>query len=159
MTIAVYAGSFDPFTLGHLYITNYAASIFGHVVVLIADNPGKQYFLSQEERIAVAQKSTQGVVNCSVAHTDGLVGQYAQKIGAQVLVRGIRSKSDFEVEMNLANINRALRPEIRTVLLPTDPSLSEMSSSLIRQMIKDGQDVRNILPPGVVALLKDKING
>jgi len=141
MTIAIYAGSFDPITKGHMSIILQAARMFAHVRVLMAVNPDKKYVLPFLERMQLIQHCVGRIPNVSVDHTQGYVVEYAREIGANFLVRGVRGASDVTYELELATENKNLAPEIQTVLLPADPKLAEVSSSKLKEMIKAGKDV------------------
>lgn len=158
MTIAVYAGSFDPITIGHLAVIGEASRIFGHVVVLIANNPAKSYVLTDQERLEVVKTSVKSMVNVSVSFTEGLVIDYAKSIGANILVRGVRDEVDSKFEMQLAQSNKALMPNLVTVLLPSNAALTDVSSSKIKEMISRGERIDGYCPPAVVSLLKKKLN-
>ena len=154
MTLAIYAGSFDIMSIGHLSVISEAAKIFGHVIVLVANNPNKQYVLTKEERISTVRDSISGLVNTSVAYTDGLVVDYARQVGANVLVRGMRDSSDCAYELALAKTNKALSG-ISTVVLPA--SLTDISSSMIREKFNNGEAFGVYCPPPVAALLATKL--
>lgn len=156
MSIAIYAGTFDPFTLGHKSIVKIGARMYSHVRVLVATNPNKKTLFSETERIASASVSLVGMPNVTIDSTDGYVVRYAQEIGASVLLRGIRNVTDAAYELTLAEQNRKLAPEIQTVFLPADPSLSDLSSSQVKQLLGDGVDISYVVAPAVVAMLKKK---
>lgn len=132
MTIALYAGTFDPFTNGHLTIVQQGARLFSHVRVLIAVNPDKVNFLTINERLEIIRHRVGLMPNVSVDYTRGYVVHYAAACGAAVLLRGIRNGTDATYETTLAQENLKLAPQIQTVLLPTDPTLSDISSSAVR---------------------------
>lgn len=157
MTIAIYAGSFDPPTLGHFSIISEAAKIFGHVVVLVANNPEKKYFLSDEERVLAVRQSISGIVNVSVDFTDKLVIDYARRVGATVLVRGMRDNSDSSYELLLAQTNKALMSNLSTVIIPANAALAEVSSSRVREAMAKGERFESYCTPAVIRILKEKI--
>lgn len=155
MTIAIVAGSYDPISLGHLSVIAEAARLFGHIVVLIANNDSKTYLLTNEERLSTVREATAGIVNCSVDFTEGLVIDYAKRVGATVMVRGMRNQSDSAYELVLAENNRAMMPNLSTVILPA--ALTGISSSMVKQKFADGEHIGAFVPPGVFKLLKEKI--
>lgn len=154
--IAVYAGTFDPVTSGHLSVVSQAASIFSFVRVLVAVNPAKQCWFSREERVALIGQVLQRLPNVSVDATEGLVVEYARSIGARFLVRGIRGASDATFETALAQQNRALAPDVQTVLLPAEPGLSELSSSSLKERARRGEPLTDACPAMVAAALMDR---
>lgn len=139
MTIAVYAGTFDPFTNGHLTIVQQGARLFSHVRILIAVNPDKTPFLNTPTRLSIIQHRVEKMPNVSVDTTSEYVVHYARACGASVLLRGIRNGTDSVYETTLAQENLKLAPEIQTVILPTDPSLSDISSSAVREFAQQHQ--------------------
>lgn len=157
MTIALYAGSFDPVTAGHLSVIRQAARLFGHVVVVVAVNPAKQYLLSAEERVALVREAVALHPNVTVASTDGLIVDYARNIGASVLLRGVRGATDAQFETELAQTNRALAPELSTLFLPAEAHLAEVSSSGLKERLARGEDVSAFCPPAVAAKLRERL--
>jgi pantetheine-phosphate adenylyltransferase len=157
MSIAIYAGTFDPFTLGHKSIVKIGARMYSHVRVLVATNPNKKTLFSETERIATVSVSIGGMPNVSVDSTDGYVVRYAQEIGASVLIRGIRNVTDAAYELKLAQENKKLAPEIQTVFLPADPALSDLSSSQVKELLEVGVDISTVVVPAVAMMLNKKI--
>lgn len=141
MTVAVYAGSFDPITTGHRSIFMQGLRMFSHVRLLIANNPNKKYFFNFVKRLHLVQGDIEGIPNLSVSITDGLVIEHARSIGAGYLLRGIRNESDVLYELKLAEENKKLAPEIQTVFLPADPEIAEVSSSKLKELVQAGADV------------------
>lgn len=158
MSIAVYAGTFDPITSGHLSVLRQAARIFVHVRVLVAVNSDKDTLFAVEERVAMIREVVAAMPQVSVDATEGLVVEYAAQIGATTLVRGIRGSSDAEFETMLAQNNRELAPEIATILLPAEPALAAVSSSSLKEQVRLGQDVVDC-PPSVLGHLQEKLAG
>lgn len=146
--IAVYPGSFDPITLGHLDIVERAARLFDEVIVAIGKHPTKRGYFPVEERVslieAVAQEA--GLDNVRVAHFGGLVVSFCREVGAEVLVRGLRAVADFEAELQMGLMNRDMAPEIETVLLIPSPELDFVSSSLVREIAGHGGSVERYVP-------------
>lgn len=159
MSIAVYAGTFDPVTVGHLSVLRQAIRLSAHVVVLVAQNPDKWPLFTVEERVEMLREALSMHPNVSVASTAGMVVDYARLIGATVLIRGIRSGSDAEFEMRLAGDNRRLAPEIATVLLPAEASVADVSSSRLKERWREGDDVSSLCPPAVAARLATRLAG
>lgn len=153
MTIAVYAGTFDPITLGHLSVVREAVRLFAHVRVLVAVHPDKTPLFDLEERIGIAREAVGPMPTVSVDGTTGLVVEYARAIGATVLVRGLRGAADAAYETGLAQQNREVAPEIATVMLPSEPRFSVVSSSEVKARAERGEDITAFAPPVVVAHL------
>lgn len=157
MSIAVYAGSFDPVTAGHLSVIRQAARLFGHVVALVAVNPHKRPLLSLPERVELLREVVAHHPNVSVASTEGLVVDFARSIGASVLLRGVRGATDAQAETELAQANRTLAPDLSTLLLPAEPHLAEISSSLLKQKLQQGEDVSAYCPTAVADRLRQRL--
>ena len=158
MWTVIYAGSFDPVTEGHLSVVRQAARLFGHVVVLVAVNPEKRALFSPDERVALLSQAVAELPNVSTAQTTGLVIDYARRVGAQVLLRGIRGASDAQFETALAQANRELAPELATLFLPASAELSEISSSGLKALAREGRDLSRYCPPHVAARLTEKLH-
>lgn len=157
MNIAVYAGSFDPVTSGHLSVIHAAARLFPHLRVLLAVNPNKQTLLTGEERLALLRELTCRYPNVTVDSTDGFVALYARSIGASVLVRGIRGATDAQFETELAHENQRIAPELHTVFVPAEAELSEVSSTSLKARIRAGEDVSSFCPAPVERVLREKL--
>lgn len=149
MKIAIYPGSFDPITKGHLDILKNASGIFDRVIIAVARNGEKKGFLSTEERVELIKKSIEGLDNVEVDAFEGLTIEYAKKQGAEILIRGLRAVSDFEYEMQLSQTNSALCDEIKTVFLTTKPKYNFISSSTIREILQNNGDISKFVPQAV----------
>ena len=153
MRIAIYPGSFDPITNGHLDILNRALEIFDKVIVLVAVNPNKKSRFSVEDRIAMIKEAVEGK-NVEVDSYQGLTVEYAKAHGAKHLIRGLRAVTDFEYEFQLATANDFIDSTIDTVFLMSKNDKSFINSSMIVELYKQGQDVSSLVPPSVVKRLK-----
>ena len=156
MKIAIYPGSFDPITYGHLDILKNAAEIFDKVIIAVAHNGVKTGFLTVDERVELIKQSVKGLDNVEVDSFEGLTVEYAKKHGANVLIRGLRAVSDFEFEMQLSQTNSALCDEIKTVFLTTKPKYNFISSSTIKEIYQNNGDISKFVPTAVNEYLKNK---
>ena len=154
MKIAIFAGSFDPFTNGHMDILKSGAEIFDKVIVAIAYNPQKQGFLPIDTRKKLIEESIKNIPNVEVDSYEGLTVEYAKKRGACVLLRGLRNSSDYEYEMQLSQNNSALDDSIKTLFLITKPEHSFISSSAVREIATNKGDVSMFLPKPVANYIK-----
>lgn len=144
---ALYPGSFDVVTHGHLDIVRRAARIFDRVTVAVAENPGKKNpFFTFEQRVEMLRACTAEWENVTVDSFPGLTVNYAQKVGASVILRGLRAVSDFEFEFQMAMMNENLAPEITTMFMAPSPQLSFVSSSLVKEIAKYGGDISHFVP-------------
>ena len=157
MIKAVYPGSFDPITNGHLNIINRASKLYDELIVLVAISPAKKPFFSIEEKVNMIKDSVKDLPNVKVDFYEGLVVDYASKNNVQVLVRGLRAVSDFEYEFQLAAANRFINKEIEMVFFMANSENNFISSSMIKEMALAGQDVSSLVPPMVTKYLKDKV--
>lgn len=156
MVKAVFAGSFDPITNGHLDIIQRAAKLFGSLDVVISQNPEKKYLFTEEERLKMAEELTSDLKNVSVHVYTGLVVNYAKSIGANVLIRGVRSSNDFAYEFDLALMNAKLNPEIETVFLQSKEKNVVIKSSSIKELAMFDGDISRMVPPLVEKAVKEK---
>ena len=156
MTIAIYPGSFDPITNGHIDILKSGDEIFDKVIIAVSYNVNKKGFLPIEERVALIKESVKDIPNVEVDSFQGLTVEYAKKRGAEVLLRGLRTSFDFEYEMQLSQTNNALYNNIKTVFLITKPEYNFISSSSVREILINGGDIKNFVPEAVYARFNDK---
>ena len=157
MTHAVCPGSFDPPTLGHLDVIGRAAGLFDHLTVAVLVNPNKQGMFTLEERQELLRAATSQWPNVTVDSFHGLLVDYCRDNDISAIVKGIRAVSDFDYELQMAQMNHGLTG-VDTLFLPTSPAYSFVSSSLVKQVASYGGDVANLLPDVVVAALASKIN-
>ena len=155
MKIAVYPGSFDPVTLGHMDVVRRAALLFDEVYVCVVPNGEKRSpMFSDEEKLEMLRRAAADIPNVHADLWGGLVTDYAAEKGACVLVRGVRNGSDFDAEYQLSQIYNELRPGLDTVFLPASPEYSWISSTFAREMIKYHQDLTKYVPTSVVEIVK-----
>ena len=150
MSIAVYPGSFDPVTRGHLDIIRRAAKLFDHLTVVVAHNlskPGGSFTV--DERVQMLRRCTQELPNVSVDVCDGLLADYLRRVGANVVVKGLRAMSDFEQEFQQALTNKKLYPEMETLFISSAVEYTYLSSSIVKQVCSLGGDVTDFVPPEV----------
>lgn len=157
MTQAVYAGTFDPVTFGHLDVAARAAQVFEHLVLAVAEDPRKALLFSTAERLELARESLSHLKNVEVVPFDGLLVQWARQRGIRMLIRGLRAFSDFEYEFQMALTNRKLAPDIETMFLMPNESFSYVSSSMVREIASLGGDVDQFVPAAVAMALKKKL--
>lgn len=155
---AIYPGTFDPLTNGHLDIIQRSAQIFDHVFVAIADSTSKNTLFTIKKRIDLAEEALSDLSNVSVVSFDRLMTDCARENDALVILRGLRSVSDFEYEFQMAGMNRKLFPEADTLFMTPDETLSCISSSLVREIAKLEGDVSEFVPSNVLAALNDKFS-
>ena len=152
--LAIYAGSFDPPTYGHLDLVERAARLFARVIVAVGTNPTRSPLFSVAERLDLLTQICAPFSNVTVESFDGLLVDYGKRVGARVVVRGLRVGSDFEYELQIAHANADLRPEIDTVLLPTRTNYGFISASLVREIASHGGDVSRYAPEAVCKALR-----
>ena len=158
MITAVFPGSFDPPTYGHLNIIERARTIFGRLHVVVAINKGKHCLFSSEERVQMLEELTSQWDNVRVSTWDTLIVDYAKGPEASVLVRGVRNIGDFSYEFDLALLNRGLDSKVETVFIPTDPKYFVLSSSSIKELAHFGGDISTMVPPLVAEALAKKFS-
>lgn len=156
---AIYPGSFDPITSGHLDLIARGARLADRLVVAILRNENKQPLFSIEERADMLREVLSGYPNVEVDSFDGLLVDYAAKRNAGLILRGIRAISDYEYELQMALMNRRLRPEIETVFLMSGEAYSFISSRLVKEIIRFGGNISGLVPPAVEARLKNRFLG
>jgi pantetheine-phosphate adenylyltransferase len=157
--IAVYPGSFDPITNGHLDVISRAAQMFDRVIVAVARNPEKQPLFDVAERVALARQAVVKLGNVTVEDFEGLLVKYARRKRASVVVRGLRAVSDFEFEFQMALMNRRLDAEIETIFLMPKDEYTFLSSRLVKEIAALGGDVSDFVPRAVERALKRKFAG
>ena len=153
---AVFPGSFDPATMGHLNIIERASALFDELVVIIAENRQKKYFFSSEERLSMMKELVKPWGNISVITWDSLIVNYMKKENIRLLVRGVRGMDDFSYEFELSMMNKALHPNIETLFMTTDPKYFVLRSSTIRELASFHGDLSGMVPPLVAEALKKK---
>lgn len=149
MRVAIFPGTFDPPTLGHIDVVARACALFDRVVVAILKNPAKQPLFTLEERIAMLREACRPHGAVEVDTFDGLLTDYAAKTGASAIVRGIRNTVDFDYELQMAGMNRHLAPAIDTVFLATSTPYAHISSSLVRDIVTFGGSLKGLVPASV----------
>ena len=154
--LAVYPGTFDPITNGHVDLVGRAAPLFERIIVGIAESPGKSPVFSVEERVEMARMALAGYANVEVQGFDSLLAHFVRDLGAGVLLRGLRAVSDFEYEFQLASMNRHLIPQVETLFLTPSEQYSFLSSSLVREIGRLGGDVTGFVHPAVQAALHSR---
>jgi len=154
--LAVYAGTFDPLTLGHMDLVERGAEIFERLILAVVRQSSKDNVFTIEERLATAREAVDGIDNVDVEPFDGLLIDYARRKGARVLIRGLRAYSDFEYEFQMALTNRKMAPEIETLFMMPKEIHSYVSSSIVREIAQLGGDTGEFVPPAVQAMLENK---
>jgi pantetheine-phosphate adenylyltransferase len=156
LTNAIYPGSFDPVTNGHLDIANRAAALFDELIICVYDRPQKHLMFSAKERVDLIKKAVAHLPNVRVTSYDGLTVDFARKMKAKVMVRGLRMSSDFEREFEMALMNKKLDREIELVCLMTSLEFQFLSSSLLKEACELGGDITSLVPKHVAVALKKK---
>lgn len=156
MVTALYPGTFDPVTMGHLDVATRAARLFSRVIVAVYDTPSKNLLFSTEERLDLMRTAVSGVANVEVRSFSGLVVRCARESGAAAIIRGLRSGPDFDYECQMFFMNRRLEPEIDLVSLMSDQEHTFISSSLLKEVARLGGDITGMVPPHVAVALRAK---
>lgn len=157
MINAIYPGSFDPITEGHLDIIKRAAKSFDTLYVVIMRNPSKKYTFSEEERLSLIKKCVKNLKNVKVLIGEGLTVEFAKKINCNVIVRGIRAVTDYEAELALATSNMMLNDKIETYFLVSRPELSFLSSSIAKEIASNGGNIDKFIPKPIQVDVKKKL--
>jgi len=155
--VAVYPGTFDPITNGHLDIIERGSRLFDRVIIALLGNPEKKPLFTIRERVALIEKVIPGLPNVSVSTFDGLLVDYVRECGAHVIVRGLRALSDFEYEFQMALMNRRLDPEVETVFMMPAEAYSYVSSRLVKEVATLGGDVGGLVPEPVARAVADRL--
>ncbi len=158
MVRAIYPGSFDPMTYGHLDIIQRSSKLFDQLIVAVVANPGKSPLLSIEEREELIARALTGLKNVVVSSFQGLTVDYARQNNIKISIRGLRAISDFETELGMAQTNKELYPELETIFLMSKAEYSFISSSIVKEIVRLGGDVSNFVPTPVNDYLKERIS-
>ncbi len=159
MTIAIYPGSFDPITNGHLDVVVRAAQLFEKLIIGVYDTPGKGLMFTTEERVELARQTIADLANVTVQPFSGLTVDFACKVGAKAMVRGLRVSADFEWEFDMAMMNRRLDPELELVCFMAGPEFQFLSSSLLKEVSRLGGNVDDLVSGHVAQALRRKVHG
>ena len=157
MKIAIYPGSFDPVTSGHLNIIRRAAAIFDKLIVCVMVNAGKKPMFSRDERVELIRRVTSDIPNVEVEGSCELLAEYARKKGSCVIVKGLRAGSDFENEFQMAMINRKINSELETMFLTAEHEYMYMSSSMVKELGRYGADLSDFLPEEIIPDFQERI--
>jgi len=157
MKIAIYPGSFDPVTIGHLNIIQRAANIFDKLIVCVMVNSGKNPVFTQEERVELIRRVTRDIPNVEVDSSSELLAEYARRRGSCVIVKGLRAGSDFENEFQMALINKKINPELDTMFLTAESQYMYLSSSMVKELGSYGVDLSDFLPKEIISDFQKKI--
>jgi pantetheine-phosphate adenylyltransferase len=157
--VALYPGTFDPITNGHLDLIQRGSALFDKLIVGILRNEEKKVLFSVADRIEMLKEVTSGLPNVEVGSFDGLLVDYAAECGASVILRGIRAVSDYEYELQMALMNRRLKPEIETVFLMAGEAHSFISSRLVKEVIRLGGNISGLVPPSIEGRLRKRLLG
>ena len=157
MKIAIYPGSFDPITSGHLNIIQRAAKIFDKLIVCVMVNAGKKPMFAQEERVNLIRRVTKDIPNVEVDFSDELLAEYAKRKGSCVIVKGLRAGSDFENEFQMALINHKINPELDTMFLTAESQYMYLSSSTVKELGSYGVDLSDFLPDEIIPDFQERI--
>ena len=158
MTIAIYPGSFDPITNGHLDIATRAAKLFDKLIIGVYDTPNKHLLFTTKERVEMTKQAVAGLPNVEVASFNGLTAEFAKRLKAQTMVRGLRMSADFEREFDMAIMNKRLFPELELVCLMSSLEYQFLSSSLLKEAASLGGNIEDLVPEHVAAALKRKVS-
>ena len=158
MKKAIYPGSFDPITFGHLDIIKRSAEIVDELVVGVLNNSAKKSLFSLDERVSMIEEMTRDYPNVTVASIEGLLVDYMEEIGATIIIRGLRAVTDFEYELQIAQSNHVQNPGIETVFLTTNLKYSYLSSTIVKEFASYGGDISNFVPEQFIQKIYDKYN-
>lgn len=153
MPLAICPGSYDPVTVGHVDVLRRAAALFGQVVALVSPNSAKQCLFTPAQRLEQLRAAAETIPGVQVDCSGELLAAYARRVGATVLVKGVRDAQDLAYEQTLAQVNRHLEPTLDTVFLPADPAFAWVSSTVVREMLRYGQDITDLVPAAVREIL------
>lgn len=157
MKTAIYPGSFDPITLGHLNIIKRAALCFDKLIVCVMVNSQKKGLFTPEERVALIRKVVSQLPNVEVDCASVLLAEYARRRKARVIVKGLRAVSDFESEVQMAMVNRKLNPNVDTMFMPSNEKYTYLSSTVVKEMVRYGADLADFLPREIIEDVKQKM--
>ena len=157
MTTAVYPGSFDPVTNGHLDVITRGAKLFDRVIVGVLHNSSKSPLFSVEERVKILKEATADLENVEIVSFSGLSVEFARECNAKVIIRGLRAITDFEYELQMAQTNRVLAPDIDTMFLTTSLEYAYLSSTIMKEVAKFGGDLSKFAPPEIIEAVKAKM--
>jgi pantetheine-phosphate adenylyltransferase len=150
MLTALFPGSFDPPTLGHMNLLDRCSDIYDKIYVVIAVNSQKQYSFTAEERLDMMKKLTEEYANVEVVVWDKLIVRFAEKVQAKIMIRGVRALTDFNYEFELSMINKGLNPTIETIFMPTDPKYFVLRSTAIKELARLGGDISKMVPKDII---------
>lgn len=159
MTTAIYPGSFDPVTLGHLDIIERASRVVDHLIVGVLNNSAKSPMFTVEERVILLEKVTKHIPNVEVRSFGGLLVDFAHETGAKVIVRGLRAVTDFEYELQMSQTNRKIAPDVDTMFFTTNLEYAYLSSSIVKEVARYQGDISEFVPPEVAEAVWGKIEG
>ncbi|MDI6807511.1 MAG: pantetheine-phosphate adenylyltransferase [Candidatus Eisenbacteria bacterium] len=157
MRSAIFPGTFDPVTMGHLDLIERGLKMFDRIIVAVSSKPDKDLLFSVEERVEMIREATKGMKNVEVSHFSGLLVDYARKAGIEIVIRGLRAVSDFEYEFQMALMNRKLSGSIEAVFLMPSEQYSYLNSTVVKEIARMGGNVSELVPPSVATRLKERL--